>query len=98
MTHKELIKSIACRPGCKHLHLLDVANVLEALATITTEQIQAGEEVRLKGIGVLKAAYRAPRPARNPKTGEAVHIPATHVPKMAFFKPLKDAAAAKGGA
>lgn len=91
MTHNKLIRAIKEQIG--HLNLKDVENVLEALATITLEQIGAGGEVQLKGIGKLKAVYRAPRPARNPKTGDVVHIPATNVPKMAFFKPMREAAA-----
>lgn len=94
MTHNELIRAIKEQVG--HLNLKDVENVLEALAAITLEQIESGGEVQLKGIGKLKAVYRAPRPARNPKTGDVVHIPATHTPKMVFFKALKDAAAAGG--
>ena len=98
MTHNELIQAINKWPKCKQVNAYDVADMLDALAEIIAEQITAGNEVRLKGIGVLKAVPRAARMARNPKTGAEVSLPATYVPKMVFFKPLKDAAAAKGGA
>lgn len=35
-----------------------------------------GEDVALNGIGILKVRERAAREARNPQTGEALHIPA----------------------
>lgn len=99
MTHNELATAISNRPECKRFHARDVATILAALAAVTAEQIAAGREVRLKDIGTLKATYRAPRMARNPKTGAEVSLPATYAPKMVFHKPLKDAAAAvKGGA
>ena len=98
MTHNELIQAIIARKGCRRFHADDLSTILEALAAVTAEQIAAGREVRLKGIGTLKSTYRAPRMARNPKTGAEVSVPATYVPKMVFHKPLKDAAAAvKGG-
>lgn len=101
MTHNELIKAIRDRKECQ-LHAYephDLSIILDALAAVMAEQIAAGREVRLKDIGTLKATYRAPRMARNPKTGAEVSLPATYVPKMVFHKPLKDAAAAvKGGA
>lgn len=98
MTHNELIQAIIARKECRRFHVNDLATILVALATVTAEQIAAGREVRLKGIGTLKATYHAPRMARNPKTGAEVSVPATYVPKMVFHKPIKDAAAAvKGG-
>lgn len=98
MTHNELIQAIIARKECRRFHVNDLATILVALAAVTAEQIAAGREVRLKGIGTLKATYRPPRMARNPKTGAEVSVPATYVPKMVFHKPIKDAAAAvKGG-
>ncbi len=100
MTHNELIKAIRDRKECQ-LHAYephDLSIILDALAAVMAEQIAAGREVRLKGIGTLKATYRAPRTARNPKTGAEVSVPATYVPKVVFSKSIKDAAAAvKGG-
>ena len=99
MTHNELISATCAQPGCRRFYTSDVATILDALAAVTAEQIAAGRGVRLKDIGTLKATYRAPRMARNPKTGAEVSVPATYVPKMVFFKSIKDAAAAvKGGA
>ena len=99
MTYNELISAICAQPGCKRFYTSDVSTILAALAAVTAEQIAAGREVRLKDIGTLKATYRAHRMARNPKTGAEVSMPATYVPKMVFFKSIKDAAAAvKGGA
>ncbi len=46
-----------------------------------------GEEVTLPGIGKLKVAVRPGRTGRNPKTGEALAIPAKRVVK---FSPASD--------
>lgn len=35
-----------------------------------------GEDVALNGIGILKVRERAAREARNPHTGETLHVPA----------------------
>lgn len=50
-----------------------------------------GEEVSIAGLGIFSVKDRAARMARNPKTGEAVSVPATKVPKFRAAKALKDA-------
>lgn len=46
--------------------------------------------VTLAGFGVFSVAQRAARVGRNPRTGQAVHIPAARVPKFKPGKHLKD--------
>ena len=48
----------------------------------------------LVGFGTFKVAERAERQGRNPKTKEAITIPAARVPKFTAGKTLKDAVAA----
>lgn len=58
-----------------------------------TNSLKKGEEVSIAGFGIFTAKMRAARTARNPKTGEAVKVPATRVPKFRAAKALKDAVA-----
>ena len=46
-----------------------------------------GERIEIRGFGNFNLHHRAPRRARNPKTGEAVQLPAKVV---LHFKPGKD--------
>lgn len=56
-----------------------------------TGSLKSGGEVSVAGFGVFIAKKRAAREARNPRTGEKVHVPATTVPKFRAGKGLKDA-------
>ncbi len=53
--------------------------------------LKKGGEVSIAGIGIFSVKARAARMARNPKTGEAVKVAATKVPKFRAAKALKDA-------
>ena len=41
--------------------------------------LKSGDEVRIHGFGAFKTAQRAARMGRNPRTGEAVPVPARRV-------------------
>jgi DNA-binding protein HU-beta len=64
-----------------------VDGILEAI--IGT--LKKGGEVSNAGLGIFSVKPRAARTARNPKTGEAVQVAATKVPKFRAAKALKDA-------
>jgi len=53
--------------------------------------LKKGEEVSIAGLGIFSTKDRAARAARNPRTGEAVQVPAMRVPKFRAAKALKDA-------
>ncbi len=52
--------------------------------------LKKGEDVSIAGFGIFSAKERAARTARNPRTGEAVNVPAMRVPKFKASKTLKD--------
>lgn len=52
---------------------------VDALLEIVTQQVAQGDDVALLGFGTFKAAQRAARVGRNPRTGESVEIAATTV-------------------
>ena len=53
--------------------------------------LKKGEEVSIAGLGIFSVKARAARTARNPKTCEAVQVPAMKVPKFRAAKALKEA-------
>lgn len=53
--------------------------------------LKKGEEVSIAGLGIFSVKQRAARDARNPRTGEAIKVPAMKVPKFRAAKALKDA-------
>ncbi|QQG45954.1 MAG: HU family DNA-binding protein [Candidatus Niyogibacteria bacterium] len=59
-------------------------------ATIAGE-LKNGGEVTIAGFGSFIVKERKAREARNPRTGETVHVPATKAPKFRPGKALKEA-------
>jgi len=71
----------------------DVEHVLKTAGdVITAALIEEGEAV-LPLLGKLGVVQKAARTGRNPKTGEAIQIPAKKVPHFSASKALKDAVA-----
>jgi len=67
------------------------AEILDALFDEITNAIKGGDKVNVAGFGIFRVADRKAREGRNPKTGEAVHIPASKAPKFRASKVLKEA-------
>lgn len=65
--------------------------VVEGIIDSIVGTLRKGDEVSIAGLGIFSVKARAARMARNPKTGETVHVPATKVPKFRPAKALKDA-------
>ena len=84
MTKETLVGLIAEKAK---LRKKDSRAFLKAFEEVVTEALQKGERVEIRGFGTFLMKERAPRVARNPKTGKAVKIPAKLVP---VFKPGKD--------
>lgn len=61
--------------------------ILDATLEVIRKAVAKGDEVKLVGFGNFSRATRKARPGRNPKTGAAVQIPGSRVPR---FKPGKD--------
>jgi DNA-binding protein HU-beta len=61
--------------------------IFDAALSIITDTVSCGNEVKIVGFGSFSKISRKSRKGRNPKTGETVIIPESHVPK---FKPGKD--------
>lgn len=65
--------------------------VVDAVIDSIVKSLKKGEEVSIAGLGIFSVKNRKARMARNPRTGEAVKVAATKVPKFRAAKALKDA-------
>ena len=64
---------------------------VEKVIEVIVGSLKKGEEVSIAGLGIFSVKERAARQARNPRTGEAISVPAMKVPKFKASKHLKDA-------
>ena len=88
MNKVELIAQIAEKSG---LSKKDAEKALAATVDAITEAVSAGDKVQLVGFGSFEVKQREARVGRNPKTKEALEIPATRVPVFKAGRALKDA-------
>lgn len=79
MNKGELIESLAAK---SKLSKAAAGRTLDALVEIITATVAKKEDVQLIGFGTFKAAKRAARTGKNPRTGEALKIAATTVPRF----------------
>ena len=64
---------------------------VETMINTIVDTLKKGEEVSIAGLGIFSVKQRAAREARNPRTGEAIKVPAMKVPKFRVVKALMDA-------
>lgn len=84
MKKSELAAEVAAEA---HVSKANARVVIDALMCVTRKYLQVHGEALLPGLGKLETGARSAREGRNPKTGEAVHIPASTTVK---FKPSSD--------
>ncbi len=68
----------------------DAERAIEAVIEAIYQGLKKGGEVSIAGLGIFTAKVRAARTGRNPRTGEAIKVPAMRVPKFRAAKALKD--------
>jgi DNA-binding protein HU-beta len=74
MTKAELVAAIAEKSGIERTQARDV---LDAFTDLVAGTLKSGQEVRLVGFGSFVPVKRPAGAARNPRTGEVVHRPAS---------------------
>jgi len=84
----ELIDAVAAKA---ELTKSDAASAVDAVFSTITKTLSGGNAVTLVGFGTFAVTDRAARTGRNPRTGEAITIPASKSPKFKSGKALKDA-------
>ncbi|MBC2777273.1 integration host factor subunit beta [Parasphingopyxis marina] len=85
MIRSELVQKIAA--DNPDLSSKDVERLVNSFFNAITEQLARGGRVELRGFGAFSTRQRKARVGRNPRTGDAVQVPAKRVP---YFKPGKE--------
>jgi len=88
MNKAELVAAVAEKSG---LTKKDSETALDAVVDSITAALKGGDKVSLVGFGAFEVKERAARMGRNPKTKEAIQIPASKAPVFKAGKALKDA-------
>jgi DNA-binding protein HU-beta len=88
----EFIAAICDNKGIAKLDMSKaaVATVLDIVLDTIEATLKKGEEVRLVGFGNFYVSKRAAAKGRNPRTGEAISIKASRLPKFRAGKQLKE--------
>ncbi|MBH1963358.1 MAG: integration host factor subunit alpha [Comamonadaceae bacterium] len=65
-------------------------DMIDAFFDLISQRLISGEEVKLSGFGNFQIRVKAPRPGRNPRTGELIPIEARRVITFHASQKLKD--------
>ena len=84
MTKADVIARIASQTG---LTKTDVHEVVEGFLDSVKYSLSKNDPLEIRGFGTFHVVSRAPRKARNPRTGEEVLIPSR---KQPVFKPSRE--------
>ena len=87
MTKQDIVEDIALRTG---LTKKEVSEAVELFLKEIGVALSDGRHLEIRGFGTFKVKERKARMARNPRTGEAVPVPARKVPVFKVSKMLKD--------
>ena len=88
MTKSEFVDRVAESAG---LDRKDAAAAVDSALSVIAEELAQGSEVTLTGFGKFHVAERGARQGVNPRTGEAMRIPATRIPRFTAGSALKKA-------
>ena len=87
MNKTELIAAIVEKSGVSKK---DAEAAFGAFVDVVGETLKKGDKIQVVGFGTFEVAERAARTGLNPRTKEAIEIPASKSPKFKAGKALKD--------
>ncbi|ALG59586.1 integration host factor subunit beta [Citromicrobium bathyomarinum] len=85
MIRSELLQKLA--QDNPELRAQEVEQVVDIFFEEIAQRLAEGGRIELRGFGAFSTREREARTGRNPRTGEAVDVPAKRVP---YFKPGKE--------
>ena len=88
MTKSELIARLAAR--YPQLVAKDAEYAVKMILDAMTNSLVNGQRIEIRGFGSFGLNYRPARVGRNPKSGEKVYAPQTHVPHFKAGKELRE--------
>lgn len=94
MNKAQLVDALTERLGDRRT----AAAAVDAMVDVIVDTVGAGDSVTLTGFGVFEPRRRAPRTARNPRTGAAVPVAETVVPSFRPGTAFKERVAASEAA
>lgn len=86
MTKSDIVDQVASATG---LTKLETEAVVDGFLLTVTNALKRGGSVDLRGFGSFRIRRRAPRVARNPKSGERVRVPEQNVPVFVVARGLR---------
>jgi DNA-binding protein HU-beta len=86
MTKADIVDVVASGTG---LTKLETEAIIEGFFKTVIEALKEGRGIEIRGFGSYKVKKKNARHARNPKTGEQVHVPEHYVPTFKFSKDFK---------
>mgnify|MGYP003110007017 FL=1 len=85
MIRSELLQKLA--QDNPELRAQEIEQVVDIFFEEIAQRLAEGGRIELRGFGAFSTREREARTGRNPRTGEAVEVPAKRVP---YFKPGKE--------
>ena len=85
MIRSELLQALA--KDNPELRVEEVEQIVDIFFDEIATRLAEGGRVELRGFGAFSTREREARKGRNPRTGDAVDVPAKRVP---YFKPGKE--------
>ena len=92
MNKPELVNAVAEKADFSKK---DADKAVAAVLDSITDALAQGDKVQIVGFGTFEVRARAEKQGRNPKTGEAMIVPASNLPAFKAGKALKEAVAKK---
>ena len=88
MNKNDLVSAVASSTG---MSKSDSTGAVEGVFDAISDALSSGGDVRIVGFGTFSVVNRKATTGRNPRTGQAIQIPASKQPKFKAGKGLKDA-------
>ena len=88
MNKRDVVDAVAAKLGRPKT---EVTPAVDAVFAVITDALGHGEKVAISGFGNFDARRVAERTARNPRTGEAVLVPAHLAAKFKASRNLREA-------
>lgn len=79
LNHSEVVELVALKAKCTKT---EADRIIRALSSVTTEALNDDKAVVLINLGRIKPVVRAPRQARNVRTGEPISLPEKYSAKL----------------
>ena len=73
MTKADIVERVSERIGTTKKESQDL---VESVFSLLKSTLESGEKIKISGFGNFQIRTKAPRPGRNPRTGEAIPIEA----------------------